>query len=210
VTSVAIIDYRLCNLDSIARAVEECGGRPIVTQDPHDLGRVDRVILPGVGSFGAAMANLRAAGFDKALPDAVLGEKLPLLGICLGMQLLAERGTEHGDHAGLGLLRGTVTKLQPRPSGGNGAPAERVPHIGWNDVTPTGSSPLWEGLAPGTDFYFVHSYRLESPPGETLGTTECCGTTVASAGRDNIMAVQFHPEKSQVAGFRLLKNFLAF
>ncbi len=209
-TSVAIIDYRLCNLDSIARAVEECGGKPIVTGDPRDLARVDRAILPGVGSFGAAMANLRAAGFDKALPDAVLGEKLPLLGICLGMQLLAERGTEHGDHTGFGLLHGAVVKLKPRSIGGNGAPAERVPHIGWNDVTARAATPLFDGIAAGTDFYFVHSYRLESPAEETWGVVDYCGDTVASAGRDNIMAVQFHPEKSQAAGFRLLKNFLAY
>jgi imidazole glycerol-phosphate synthase subunit HisH len=182
--------------------VEECGGRPLVTRDPRDLERAERIILPGVGSFGAAMANLRADGFDTALPETVLQGGRPLLGICLGMHLLAERGSEGGDHAGLALLRGRVVRLQPKSG-------ERVPHIGWNDVTPAAVSPLFEGLPPGSDFYFVHSYRLQSPPEETLATIDYCGTTVAAAGRDHIHAVQFHPEKSQTVGFRLLRNFLA-
>jgi glutamine amidotransferase len=197
---VAIVDYRLCNLDSIARAVAECGGRPLVTRDPRDLARAERVILPGVGAFGAAMANLRADGFDAALPRAVADGR-PLLGVCLGMHLLADGGTEGGEHAGLGLLRGTVVKLAPRAS-------ERVPHIGWNDVTPAAPSPLFDGLPAGSDFYFVHSYRLQSPPEEVLATTDYCGRTVAAAGRGQVYAVQFHPEKSQTAGFRLLRNFL--
>jgi glutamine amidotransferase len=200
---VAIVDYRLCNLDSIARAVEECGSRALVTRDPGDLAEAERIILPGVGAFGAAMANLRADGFDTALPEAVLQGGRPLLGICLGMQLLAERGTEGGEHAGLGLLHGAVVKLAPA------RPVERVPHIGWNDVTPVAGSPLFDGLPAGSDFYFVHSFHLQSPPEETLATVDCCGTTVAAAGRGLVHAVQFHPEKSQTAGFRLLRNFLA-
>lgn len=199
---VAIVDYRLCNLDSIARAVEECGGTPLVTRDPADLVRVERIILPGVGAFAAAMANLRADGFDAALPEAVLRHGKPLLGICLGMHLLAEQGSEGGEHAGLGLLRGRVVKL-------NGGTGQRVPHIGWNDVTPVDGAPLFAGLPQGSDFYFVHSYHLQSPPEETLATIDYCGTTVAAAGRDHIQAVQFHPEKSQTAGFRVLRNFLA-
>lgn len=207
-TSVAIIDYHLCNLDSIARAVAECGAEVAVTDDPRTLSNVDRIILPGVGSFGAAMANLSSAGFDTALREAVIGRGLPLLGICLGMQLLGQRGTEHGDHAGLSLLHGTVVRLDPAAAT-DPTPA-RVPHIGWNDVTMTKPSPLFEGIADGTDFYFVHSYHLESPADQTLATVDYCGRTVAAAGRDNVMAVQFHPEKSQAAGFRLLRNFLAF
>jgi glutamine amidotransferase len=201
-SAVAIIDYRLCNLDSIARAIQECGGRPLVTRDPRDLAGAERIILPGVGAFGAAMANLQADGFDAALPDAVLRQGKPLLGICLGMHLLAEQGTEGGEHAGLGLLRGRVVKL-------NGGSGQRVPHIGWNDVTCVAEAPLFQGLQRGSDFYFVHSFRLESPAEETLATIDYCGTTVAAAGRGHIQAVQFHPEKSQTAGFHLLRNFLS-
>jgi glutamine amidotransferase len=208
VTSVAVIDYRLCNLDSIARAVAECGAEVEVTGDPRTLEKVDRIILPGVGSFGAAMANLTSAGFDIALREAVIGRRLPLLGICLGMQLLGQRGTEHGDHAGLGLLHGTVVRLDPATA--TDPASVRVPHIGWNEVTLAKPSPLFEGIADGTDFYFVHSYRLESPPEQTVATVDYCGRTVAAAAHDNIVAVQFHPEKSQSAGFQLLRNFLAF
>ena len=201
-SDVAIIDYRLCNLDSISRAVEECGGTPLVTRDPKDLDECDRIILPGVGSFTRAMANLREAGFTEALPHAI-EDGVPLLGICLGMQLLAEQGSEGGDTPGLGLLRGRVVRLAPLAG-------ERIPHIGWNDVTPHGAPPLFDGIEAGTNFYFVHGYRLDSPEDETLATVDYCGRTVAAAGRDHVMAVQFHPEKSQTAGFRLLRNFLAW
>ena len=211
VNSVAIVDYQLCNLDSITRAVEECGGRPLVTQDPRDLGKADRIILPGVGSFDRAMQNLRSDGLDKAMVDAVLGSDVPLLGICLGMQLLADRGTEGGDCAGLAILRGTGVRLDPRQNGATpGQPVERVPHMGWNDVGAVKASPLFEGVPDHSDFYFVHGYRLDSPPDQVIGTVDYCGKTVAVAGRDHVFAVQFHPEKSQTMGFRLLSNFLAY
>lgn len=203
-TAVAIVDYRLCNLDSIRRAIEECGGRPIVVRDPQEIGDTDRIVLPGVGSFARAMANLEAAGFVEALREAVIANGRPLLGVCLGMQLLGQTGSEGGETKGLGLLRGRVERMNPA----NAQKPERIPHIGWNDVAQATPSALFEGIAAGTDFYFVHSYRLESPPEETLAVVDYCGRTVAAAGRGNVMAVQFHPEKSQVAGLRLLKNFL--
>jgi imidazole glycerol-phosphate synthase subunit HisH len=203
---VVIVDYDLCNLDSIARAIEECGARSIVTDKAGDLDGADKIILPGVGSFRQAMANLTDAGFDKALPEIVSGRQVPILGICLGMHLLADHGTEGGAVAGLGLLSGAVTRMTREESNSR----VRLPHIGWNDVMPQGDTPLFDGIDPGTDFYFVHGYRLESPPEETTATVDYCGTTVAAAGRDHVMAVQFHPEKSQTAGFRLLKNFLAY
>ncbi len=205
-TGVAIIDYGLCNLDSIRRAIEECGGAPFVTSDPRDLDDCDRIILPGVGSFTRGMDNLRKGGFADALLRAARERRTPLLGICLGMHLLAETGTEGGDTPGLGLLHGRVVRLQP----GDDKGSERIPHMGWNDVAPRAGSPLFDGIEAGTNFYFVHSYRLDSPDDEILGTVDYCGRTVAAAGRDHVMAVQFHPEKSQTAGFRLLKNFLAF
>ena len=200
---VAIIDYGLCNLDSIQRAVEVCGGETVLAQTPDDLAACDRMILPGVGSFARAMENLRATGFADALADLVETDGIPLLGICLGMQLLAQTGSEGGESEGLGLLQGSVKRLSP-------ARGERVPHMGWNDVTPPAPSPLFDGIEPETDFYFVHSYHLESPADEILATVDYCGTIVAAAGRDNVMAVQFHPEKSQEDGFHLLRNFLAY
>ena len=200
---VAIIDYGLCNLDSIQRAVEMCGGEAYLARTPDELATCERMILPGVGAFAHAMENLEAAGFAEELPGLVEMQGIPLLGICLGMQLLAQSGSEGGESRGLGLLQGRVERLAP--SGG-----ERVPHIGWNDVATTALSPLFEGIATGTDFYFVHSYRLESPNEEILATADYCGETVAAAGRDHVMAVQFHPEKSQEDGFRLLRNFLDY
>ena len=203
-TNVAIIDYGLCNLDSIRRAVEECGGTPFVSRDPSDLVGCDSIILPGVGSFARAMANLHERGFAEALPRIVIDHGVPLLGICLGMQLLAGTGTEGGETAGLGLLHGRVVRLEP------GTEKERIPHMGWNDVTSQNGSALFNGIDEGTNFYFVHSFRLDSPDAEIHGTVDYCGRTVAAAGRDHVMGVQFHPEKSQAAGFRLLKNFLAY
>jgi len=200
---VAIIDYGLCNLDSILRAVEVCGGTPSLARTPDELAGCERIILPGVGSFARAMENLRVAGFADALPNIVEKNGIPLLGICLGMQLLAQTGSEGGESDGLGLLHGQVQRLVPTRG-------ERVPHIGWNDVTLPAPSPLFDGIEPETDFYFVHSYRLESPAEEILATVDYCGTTVAAAGRGHVMAVQFHPEKSQDDGFRLLGNFLAY
>ena len=204
--TVAIVDYGLCNLDSIYRAIEHCGGAPYIARGPSDLDDCNRIILPGVGSFAQAMHNLHKTGFAQALPEIVRSSAIPLLGICLGMQLLAEQGTEGGDVEGLGLLHGRVMRLQPS----TGCNEERIPHIGWNDVSPVGHSTLFEGIETGTNFYFVHSYYLKCPDDEILGTVDYCGRTVAAAGRDNVMAVQFHPEKSQTAGFRLLKNFLTF
>ena len=204
--AVAIVDYGLCNIDSIHRAIEQCGGAPYIARGPSDLDDCNRIILPGVGSFARAMHNLHETGFAQALPEIVRSGEIPLLGICLGMQLLAEQGTEGGDIEGLGLLHGRVMRLQPSTDGNE----ERIPHIGWNDVSPVENSALFEGIEAGTNFYFVHSYQLNCPDDEILGTVDYCGRTVAAAGRANVMAVQFHPEKSQTAGFRLLKNFLTF
>lgn len=199
---VAIIDHGLSNLNSIARAIEECGGTPMVTDNPADLRQANRIVLPGVGAFPAAMANLRAKRLSDALLEEVAHRPVPLLGICLGMQLLAESSTEGSENAGLGLIPGTVVKLS---SSGD----ERIPHMGWNEVRPTVDSPLFKGIAPNTDFYFVHSYCLVCPEANVIARTPYCGEFVSAAARSNVMAVQFHPEKSQRAGFQLLRNFLA-
>ena len=203
--AVGIIDYGFCNLDSIARAVEHCGGDPTVTADPLNLSVFDRVIIPGVGAFASAMKNLHDSGLDQAIHDQRAKRRLPVLGICLGMHLLAEESDEGGVTSGLGLLAGRVSRLVPSVKG------ERVPHIGWNEVSPENPHPLFKDVDPRTDFYFVHSYHL-NPTGSTVclaRTPYCGGFTSAVAMDDDVVGVQFHPEKSMAAGFMVLKNFLA-
>jgi glutamine amidotransferase len=200
---VAIVDYGMCNLDSVARAVEECGGSPLVTDQPRDLGRANRIILPGVGAFPDAMRNLRERGFPAALEEQVLAKRIPFLGICLGMQLLAAKGHEGGETAGLGWVEGEVRRLEP--SGED----RRIPHVGWNQVRTTRPSPLFEGIDPDKDFYFVHSYAVcPANEADVLGRTLYGRGFVSAVELGTIFGVQFHPEKSQRAGFQLLRNFL--
>jgi len=200
---VVIVDYGLCNLDSVARAVEECGGRPKVTDDPRDLADADSVILPGVGSYGDAMANLREKRLDEAMTERVRDGGAPFLGICLGMQLMARQGSEGRGGVGLGWIDGAVRKLEPV------GPDERVPHIGWNEVEPVANAPLFDGIDPGIDFYFVHGYHLDAAEQSDIqGRTPYCGGFVSAIAKDNLFGVQFHPEKSQKAGFKLLANFI--
>ncbi len=199
---VVIVNHGLCNLNSIARALEECGGNVVVTDDPGDLNDADRIVLPGVGAFAAAMANLHAKGLDEAICENVVRRSVPLLGICLGMQLLAESSTEGGDCRGLGLLSGAVVKFESQRG-------ERIPHMGWNAVESTGLTTLFDGIPSNTDFYFVHSYHLSCPDATVAARTNYCGGFVSAVAQGSVVAVQFHPEKSQKAGFRLLQNFLA-
>ncbi len=200
---VAIIDYGLCNLDSIRRAVEMCGGDPFVTDEPDRLDEANLLILPGVGAFGVAMENLKAHGMDQAIREQV-ASGIPMLGICLGMQLLASHSCEGGRHAGLDLIPGDVVLLNER--GGN----DRVPHIGWNSVRcDQADDPLLGGLTDETDFYFVHSYHVAcKDSGNAIASTPYCGGFTSVIRRDNVAGTQFHPEKSQRAGFHLLTNFL--
>lgn len=197
----AIIDYGLCNLDSIRRAVEECGGASVVTDDPARLADADHIVLPGVGAFPDAMRNLCEKRLDAAIHERVEAG-IPFLGICLGMQLLARRGTEGQPTEGLGLLDAEVVRLAP-------ADGERVPHIGWNEVAHVRPSPLLAEIAPQLDFYFVHSYHLVCADADhAIGQTPYCGGFTSVVQRANVFGVQFHPEKSQKTGFRLLRNFL--
>ena len=200
---VAVVDYGMCNLDSMRRAVEECGHAARVTDDPREVREAERIVLPGVGVFADAMANLRERGLDQALVEQA-GQGIPLLGVCLGMQLLAGRGVEGGDSAGLGLIPGRVPRLAPT------ADSPRVPHVGWNEVHPEREHALLRGIAPGKDFYFVHSYHFVcDEPADAVAYTPYCGRCTAIVARGAVMGVQFHPEKSQKAGFALLRNFLA-
>lgn len=201
---VAIIDYGMCNLDSVARAVEECGGKPIVTDQAKDIEQANRIILPGVGAFPDAMRNIKQRQLDEILPEQVISKQIPFLGICLGMQLLATKGREGGETAGLGWIEGEVQRLQPLDQ------ETRIPHIGWNEVNFTHDSLLFRNIPPGKDFYFVHSYHLCCVnEANILARTPYCGTFVSAVERDWLFGVQFHPEKSQRLGFQLLKNFLS-
>ena len=202
---VAIVDYGLSNLDSVGRALEELGAMPYVVADGSQLGRPDHIVLPGVGAFVDAMANLRERGLDEALRDQVLGTGVPLLGICLGMQLLATKGTEGAPVEGLGWVPGEVVRIVPSDAD------TRVPHVGWNEIEPTAGCPLFCGVDAGSDFYFVHSFHLVPDQGTSVAATTPYAEGIVSAvqGPPQVFGVQFHPEKSQRAGFQVLSNFLA-
>ena len=200
---VAIVDYGMCNLDSVRRAFEEVGARPFVTDDPGDLDAADRIVLPGVGAFPDAMHNLRARGLDEALAKQVLHERAPFLGVCLGMQLMAAVGEEVELTTGLEWIDARVVRFVATEAD------PRVPHVGWNEVTPSEESSLFAGIPARADFYFVHSFHVAcASPDDVLATTPYCGGFTAAVQRGDAYGVQFHPEKSQRWGLQLLANFL--
>lgn len=202
---VAIIDYGMANLDSVYRAVEECGGKPVIADQEGPIRDANRIILPGVGSFADAMYNLTQRALDRILHEHVIEKRIPFLGICLGMQMMATRGLEKEPRDGLGWISGEVRRLEP-----NGEDT-RIPHIGWNEVCVAKSSPLFDGIEDGSDFYFVHSYHLAvNDPEEVIARTEYAGGFVSAVQKEWMFGVQFHPEKSQGLGFQILKNFLAY
>ena len=201
---IVVIDYGMSNLGSISNALSECGADDvIVSADPKDLKLATHIILPGVGSFKDGMDNLVGSGFKDAIREAVLTDKVPILGICLGMQLMADKGYEGGEVEGLGLVAGEVDKLQPTSK------QEKIPHVGWNEVYPKQKNCLFDGIPDGTDFYFVHSYHfIPKKKSNILSATPYCGGFVSSISSENIYGTQFHPEKSQRPGFQILKNFI--
>ncbi|MBF0356747.1 MAG: imidazole glycerol phosphate synthase subunit HisH [Alphaproteobacteria bacterium] len=208
---VAIIDYGSGNLRSAAKAFERAvaeqatGQTVLVTSNPDQVLKAGRIVLPGVGAFADCMQGLEALpGMVEVLGDRVLRAKVPFLGICVGMQLLASLGHEHGQHAGLGWIEGEVERLTPSD------PGLKIPHMGWNELEfEPGAHPLLEGLAPGAHAYFVHSYAFRpSHPSHLLASVGYGGAVSALIGRDNIAGTQFHPEKSQSSGLRLIANFL--
>ena len=203
---IVIIDYGMGNLGSIQRAVAECGTKDVaISADPKELQEADKLILPGVGAFNDGINNLRTSRLDGLLRKLTLQDRTPLLGICLGMQLLATRGHEWGVVDGLDLIPGQVKKLEPL------FPEERIPHIGWNEVHYAKNDPLFAKIADGSDFYFVHSYHfIPKDKGDIIGTTPYCGSFVSALRHGTIWGVQFHPEKSSILGFGVLKNFLAY
>ena len=204
---VAVVDYGAGNLRSVSRALERSDLVPVVTGKPSEVEAADAIVLPGVGAFADAIGKLRAAGLDMVVRSAIEAGT-PYLGLCLGLQLLFDECDEHGVNAGLGLLRGRVERF-PEP-GEPGAP-DHVPHIGWNRVAFEGDHPVTRRLGAGDTFYFVHSYRaIPTDRSIVAGTVDYGAPFAAAVARDNVFAVQFHPEKSQSAGRRLLDAFAAW
>ena len=201
-TSVAVVDYGMGNLRSVARAFESLFADVVVTSKARDLEQAERIVLPGVGAFGEGMKNLRDLDLVDALEAQVRGARKPFLGICLGMELLAVDGREGGHHQGLGWIDATAVSLPASET-------LKALHIGWNDVVPTRASVLFDGLGPSPNFYFVHQYHLECRDRRVVvATTEYGGAIVAAVQSGNVAGLQFHPEKSQETGLALLQRFL--
>lgn len=209
VPSVVIVDYGVGNLRSVAKAVEAAGVAPRIVTTGRELHGAAGVILPGVGAFGDAAANLRAAGFEEPL-RAVVAAGAPLLGICVGMQLLFDVSEELGQHAGLGLLPGRVVRFPAGMAGAAGRPL-KVPAIGWNQLEHAGADPLLAGIPTGAYAYFVHSYYCAAASAADVSAWTDYGLRYASVvRRGNLWGIQCHPEKSQHVGLRILRNFLEF
>jgi imidazole glycerol-phosphate synthase subunit HisH len=197
---IAIVDYGAGNLRSVRNTLTFLGAQVITASTPDQLAGADKIVLPGVGAFGAGMNALRAAGFEEPLKQAVAAG-IPLIGICLGMQYLFESSDEMGLHRGLGLLPGRVTRFP--------ADGPKVPHIGWNQLHLLQADGLLAGVESGAYAYFVHSYYVEgADPGDVLATTDYGIDFPSVVGRGNLFGIQPHPEKSQTVGQRILKNFM--
>jgi len=204
---VAIVDYGSGNLRSAAKAFARVAGEGVVVSaDPAVVARADRIVLPGVGAFADCMAGLRAVdGMVDAITQAVIRDGRPFLGICVGMQLMATRGVEFGVHAGLDWIGGELVRLTPSD------PRLKVPHMGWNELAGAWNHPVLAGIQPGEHAYFVHSFQfVTAQPAHCLATVDHGGPVTAAVGRDNLFGTQFHPEKSQAVGLRLIENFLGW
>jgi glutamine amidotransferase len=201
---LAVIDMKVGNLRSVLEGFARVGAPVRVVERPEDLDAADAIVVPGVGAFGDGIASLERQGLVPVIRQAVLEHQKPILGICLGMQLLAAESEEHGTHQGLGLLPGRVVRL--RPTGKE----HRIPNMGWCDVTPTRSSSVLFGSHPPVKtFYFAHSYYLECASTEDVAATiDYGGAVTAAVERGHLFGVQFHPEKSQEAGLDLLEGFV--
>jgi imidazole glycerol-phosphate synthase subunit HisH len=208
--TVAIVDYGSGNLRSAAKAFERAARetgtnkRVIVTSNPREVADADRIVLPGVGAFADCRAGLYGVpGMVEALQREVIERGKPFLGICVGMQLMATRGVEYGIHAGLDWIAGDVVRIEPGPA------HLKIPHMGWNELRDLKPHALLEGIAPKDHAYFVHSFQLKAgKPEALLAVTDYGGPITAVVGRDNLAGTQFHPEKSQATGLRLIGNFL--
>jgi glutamine amidotransferase len=195
---ICILDYGMGNLRSVEKALEHVGATATIANDAETIGAADGLILPGVGAFPKAMENIRSLGLDQLI-EGRRAAGTPILGICLGLQLLFDSSTELGGAGGLGLLAGEVSELD--------APGLKIPHIGWSPVRWERRSRLTEGIESETPFYLVHSFAPRAEADELLGTAAYGARFTCAAERDNVFGVQFHPEKSSTAGLRLLSNF---
>ena len=206
--AVVVVDYGAGNLKSAAKALMEAakgtGTAVSVTADPAEVKRADHIVLPGVGAFADCMKGLSSVpGMVEALREKVLKEGAPFLGICVGMQLMATVGVEFGRHAGLGWIAGEVVRIAPSD------PNLKIPHMGWNELNILSPHPLLKGIETGSHAYFVHSFELKPAlPEDLIATTDYGGPLTAMVGNENIAGTQFHPEKSQATGLKLLENFL--
>ena len=201
---IIIVDYGMGNLRSVSKALEQISHDDVkISRDPQDLQKANKIVLPGVGAFGDAMNNLRKFGLIKVLNEQVLQLKKPFLGICLGMQILTTEGFEHGHCLGLGWVLGTVKRFQLDKK------KFKVPHVGWNEIEIKQESDLFKGLDNKLDFYFVHSFHMECNDQSWIAATCFYGYEfIAAIKKENIFATQFHPEKSQQNGLKILKNFV--
>lgn len=205
--TIAIVDYGSGNLRSAAKGFERFANGPVrVTADPETVAAADRIVLPGQGAFADCYAGLAALdGMIEALRHSVLERAVPFFGICVGMQLMATAGLEHGRHAGLDWIAGEVRPLEPSDAG------LKIPHMGWNDLKLEAAHPVLAGVRDGDHVYFVHSYQFAvTDPGMRLASTDYGGSQTAIVGRDNMIGTQFHPEKSQAVGLRMIENFLSW
>ncbi len=200
---IVIVDYGMGNLRSVVNALAFLKYSPIISSDRDTIAAAHAYVLPGVGAFGVAMKNLKERNLIDVLNENVIVRKKPLLGICLGMQLIAQSSSEMGLHAGLGWTAGQVVQI-------DGGEQLRVPHVGWNEVRPVNGHRLFANLPPSTHFYFDHSYHLICDEDMVVARCNYGVSLVAAVQRDHIWAVQFHPEKSQTAGLKLLRNFMNF
>jgi glutamine amidotransferase len=202
--NVLVIDCNTNNLLSVTRALERANSNVLLCRTPEDVdSEFTHILLPGIGTFANGISNLQGLGWDVFLRVHVTERRIPMLGICLGMQMLASAGEEGGHVEGLGLVLGRVTRLVPRVD------TELIPHVGWNEVHGRSDCPLLEGIPDGSDFYFVHSFHFQTENDQDrAAVTPYCGEFTSIVQRDNVLGVQFHPEKSGRPGLRLLENFL--
>ncbi|MEZ9340222.1 imidazole glycerol phosphate synthase subunit HisH [Vibrio splendidus] len=201
--TISIVDYGMGNIGSVTRAISACGFKSTIASTAEDILQADKIILPGVGSYTKAMSELRARGLEEAIIESAVEDEIPVLGICLGMQILSTLGHEHGETKGLGLIPGEVIRLTPQDA------LARVPHVGWNSVEILSQSPLFDGIPSGSDFYFVHSYHYQvDSASNVLASSEHGGKFTCAVQKGNVFGMQFHPEKSQKLGLKLLQNFL--
>jgi glutamine amidotransferase len=203
---IALIDYGAGNVRSVRKALETVGADVQLTRDPEAMRAATKIVLPGVGAFGDCMAGLRRTGLADALCQAVEHGKL-LLGICVGMQVLFEEGEEMGHHAGLGLFPGRVVRFSFSASAAGKEPILKIPHTGWNQIKPIRACSLLNGLSRAWT-YFNHAYYCQARPEHTLAVTDYGDPFPAVVGRDSVYGIQFHPEKSQEVGLRILRNFV--